>query len=115
MLKKRSRHLSLTTECTILTTTLHEDLLSPSIYILALCMYVYAYLRSAYVYSHPWSAYTQFLPWLTVLLFQEYRNMEVQQIMYCTRFLEEETHQNSYDMCTLPNLSKMNLFQQQRW
>ena len=34
--------------------------------------------------------------------------------MCSTRFLEEETHHNSYDMCTLPNLFKMNLFQQQR-
>lgn len=28
--------------------------------------------------------------------------------------LEEETHHNSYEMCTLPNLFKMNHIQQQR-
>ena len=114
MLQKRLSHLSLNTECTILTTTLHEDLLCPSIYNLALCMYVCVYLCSAHVYSNPWSAYAEFLPWLTVPLFQECRDMGIQQIMCSTRFLEEETYHNSYDMCTLPNLFKMNLFQQQR-
>jgi len=77
MLQKRSGRLSLNTECTILTTTSHEDLLCPSIYILALCMYVYEYLCSAHVYSHPRPAHAQFLPWLTVLLFQKRRDMEI--------------------------------------
>lgn len=111
---RKGQAVCLNTECTILTTTVHEDLLYPRIYTLALCMYVYVYLCSAHVYSHPCSAYAQFLLWLTAMLFQECRDIEIQKTMCSNRFSEEGTYHNSYDMCTLPNLFKMNPFQQQR-